>query len=195
LQKEWPQKELDGLVAREVGGVKIILPVWHNVGAEQIRAYSPTLADRLATSSTKGLEHVTGELLKAIGKNDGHRPVPPGPASTSGPSDGARYRTPDPGPDLRFDQYGQYENRVLLAISEAERRGGTTTRGGQVEVFEAVALAGLHVNEQWIDDAVQNFDRKGWVTNVSSPIGRPARTILMMTGEGRKEAERLAQFI
>jgi hypothetical protein len=27
LQKEWPQKELDGLVAREIDGVKAILPV------------------------------------------------------------------------------------------------------------------------------------------------------------------------
>lgn len=40
LKKEWPQKELDGLVAREVGGIKVILPVWHNIGADQIRAYT-----------------------------------------------------------------------------------------------------------------------------------------------------------
>jgi TIR domain-containing protein len=66
LQKEWPQKELDGLVAREIGGVKVILPVWHNIGADEIRAYSPTLADRLAVSSSKGLDHVKDELLKAI---------------------------------------------------------------------------------------------------------------------------------
>ncbi|TEU12597.1 MAG: toll/interleukin-1 receptor domain-containing protein, partial [Anaerolineales bacterium] len=29
--KEWSQKELDGLAAREVSGEKVILPVWHNV--------------------------------------------------------------------------------------------------------------------------------------------------------------------
>jgi hypothetical protein len=28
--KHWPQRELDGLAAREVDGVKVILPVWHN---------------------------------------------------------------------------------------------------------------------------------------------------------------------
>jgi hypothetical protein len=66
LQKEWPQKELDGLVAREIDGVKVILPVWHNIGAAEIRAYSPMLADRLAVSSSKGLDQVTDELLKAI---------------------------------------------------------------------------------------------------------------------------------
>jgi hypothetical protein len=66
LQKEWPQKELDGLVAREIDGVKAILPVWHKIGRADIRAYSPTLADRLAVSSSRGLDHVTEQLLKAI---------------------------------------------------------------------------------------------------------------------------------
>jgi hypothetical protein len=67
LRKEWPQKELDGLVAREVDGAKVILPVWHNIGAEQIRAYSPTLSDRVAVSSNKGLQQVIDELVSAIG--------------------------------------------------------------------------------------------------------------------------------
>ena len=58
LAKEWPQKELDGLVAREVHGHKVILPVWHNVDADTVRSYSLILADRLATSSAKGLEKV-----------------------------------------------------------------------------------------------------------------------------------------
>jgi len=76
LQKEWPQKELDGLVAREIEGVKVILPVWHNIGASDIRAYSPTLADRLAVSSSAGLDRVVDQLLKAIGHraSTGNRP-------------------------------------------------------------------------------------------------------------------------
>ena len=70
LRKEWPQKELDGLVAREVHGVKVILPVWHGIDADQVRAYSPTLADRYAASSEKGLDHVIGELVRAIRRDD-----------------------------------------------------------------------------------------------------------------------------
>jgi hypothetical protein len=66
LRKEWPQKELDGLVAREIEGVKVILPVWHNIGAKEIRTYSPTLADRLAVASSQGLDRVTAQLLEAI---------------------------------------------------------------------------------------------------------------------------------
>ena len=64
--KEWPQKELDGLAAREMSGEKVILPVWHNITAEQIREYSPTLADRVAVLSERGLEHVVKELLRVI---------------------------------------------------------------------------------------------------------------------------------
>jgi len=64
--KEWPQKELDGLAAREVYGDKVILPIWHNVTADQVREYSPTLADRVAVSSDRGLEHVVEELLRVI---------------------------------------------------------------------------------------------------------------------------------
>jgi hypothetical protein len=66
LKKEWPQKELDALVALEVGGRKVVLPVWHNVDAAVVRNYSPLLADRLATSSAKGLDVVVSDLIKAM---------------------------------------------------------------------------------------------------------------------------------
>lgn len=66
LSKEWPQKELDGLMAREVDGRKVILPVWHNIDAATLRRHAPMLADRLATSSSKGLEQVINELLEAV---------------------------------------------------------------------------------------------------------------------------------
>ena len=66
LRKNWPQKELDGPVARELGGVKVLLPVCHEIDADKIRAYSPTLADRVAVSTVKGLDYVTAELIRAI---------------------------------------------------------------------------------------------------------------------------------
>ena len=66
LDKEWPQKELDGLVAREIDGTKVILPVWHNISADRIRSYSPMLADRIATRSSDGLHRVVDDLTEAI---------------------------------------------------------------------------------------------------------------------------------
>lgn len=67
--KEWPQKELDGLVAREVNGQKVILPVWHCADAEAIRKFSLLLADRVAVSSAIGIEAVAQALISAMGDN------------------------------------------------------------------------------------------------------------------------------
>jgi hypothetical protein len=66
FKKDWPQKELDGLVALEVGGRKVILPVWHNVTQPDVARYSPTLAGRVAVSSSTGLEHVVEEIARVI---------------------------------------------------------------------------------------------------------------------------------
>lgn len=49
--KNWPQYELNGLVAREVAGRAAILPVWHGVDREAVLEYSPTLADRVAVAT------------------------------------------------------------------------------------------------------------------------------------------------
>ena len=66
LKKDWPQRELDGLVSKEVNGRKVVLPVWHNVDAAVVRRHSPLLADRMATSSGKGLDSVVSDLMKVI---------------------------------------------------------------------------------------------------------------------------------
>lgn len=66
FQKHWPQRELDGLTARERNGVKIILPVWHDVDRDYVLKYSPTLADRLAVSTSEGLDRVVKEILRAV---------------------------------------------------------------------------------------------------------------------------------
>lgn len=67
--KEWPQKELDGLVAREVEGQKVILPVWHQIDSGSIRTYSPLLADRVAISSALGVQKVADTLIDGMDVN------------------------------------------------------------------------------------------------------------------------------
>ena len=66
LKKEWPQRELDGLTAREHDGSKVILPVWHGVDFQDVRKHSPMLADRLAVNTARGIDHVVEELLRAV---------------------------------------------------------------------------------------------------------------------------------
>jgi TIR domain len=66
FEKHWPTQELNGLATREVNGKKLILPVWHNVGFNEVREYSPTLADRVAVNTDKGLDHVVQRILGAL---------------------------------------------------------------------------------------------------------------------------------
>ena len=68
--KEWPKKELDGLVARETSSAKVILPIWHGVKKEDVLKFSPILADRVAVISNQGIQHVVNEILKAINRNN-----------------------------------------------------------------------------------------------------------------------------
>lgn len=66
IQKEWTQKELDGLVAREDGSEKRILPVWHNLTKRDVVAFSPPLADKLGVSTSRGLDHVVQEIMRVF---------------------------------------------------------------------------------------------------------------------------------
>lgn len=66
FMKNWPQKELDGLAAREDGKQKVILPVWHKVGREDVLKFSPTLADRYAVSTAGGLDPVVKAICEVV---------------------------------------------------------------------------------------------------------------------------------
>ena len=50
--KNWTQYELNGMVVREMNGEKVILPIWHRVTKDEVLAYSPNLADRVALNSS-----------------------------------------------------------------------------------------------------------------------------------------------
>lgn len=63
--KNWPQYELDGLVAKETAGNKVILPLWHKVSKDEVIIYSPTLADRVALNTTT---YTIVELAQELGK-------------------------------------------------------------------------------------------------------------------------------
>jgi hypothetical protein len=65
--KDWPEIELDGLAAREINGQKVILPIWHNITREEVLRYSPILADRLAISTSKGMNKIVEAIIDAIG--------------------------------------------------------------------------------------------------------------------------------
>lgn len=74
FRKEWPRRELDGLTAKEIHFGKTILPVWHNVDRSYVLRFSPILADKLAISTSKGLDNVVAEILKSISKASRGKP-------------------------------------------------------------------------------------------------------------------------
>ena len=64
--KHWPVQELNGLATREVSGKKVILPIWHKVSFEEVGAFSPMLADKLAIPSDVGLEKLVEEIIAVL---------------------------------------------------------------------------------------------------------------------------------
>lgn len=70
FRKEWPQRELDGLVQLETLGRSRILPIWHKVSKDEVAAFSPTLADKIAmNSSVQTIDEMARELLLVSGKD------------------------------------------------------------------------------------------------------------------------------
>ena len=64
--KEWPRRELDGLTTRELSGGKVILPIWHGVSQEEVARYSPTIADRLAVHTGRGIPALADAVVNAV---------------------------------------------------------------------------------------------------------------------------------
>lgn len=69
LDKNWTKYELNSLVAREIEGKKVILPIWHNVTKKQVMQYSPMLADKLALSSENmAINEIAKKVCRALAK-------------------------------------------------------------------------------------------------------------------------------
>ncbi len=64
--KQWPQYELDGLVAKEIVGDKVILPLWHKVSKNEVIGYSPTLADKVALNTASYTIEELGTALSEV---------------------------------------------------------------------------------------------------------------------------------
>jgi hypothetical protein len=66
FNKHYPNYELDGLLQREALGIKVILPVWVGINENDVRNYSPALADRIAGKWEEGVDSLLIKLVKAI---------------------------------------------------------------------------------------------------------------------------------
>jgi uncharacterized protein DUF1883/TIR domain-containing protein len=74
--KGWTNHELDGLVTRTVAGEQSLLPIWHDVTAEQVREYSPSLADKVAVSTTDTtIAEISAEIADLVRESSGESHV------------------------------------------------------------------------------------------------------------------------
>lgn len=65
--KGWTNHELDGLVTRTVAGEQTLLPIWHDLTAEQVRGYSPSLADKVALHTGRAsIEEMAEEIATVV---------------------------------------------------------------------------------------------------------------------------------
>lgn len=66
LAKQWPKRELNGLMALEESGHQVIIPVWHKIDRETLLTYSPILADRFASDTVRGIPSVAADIIRVI---------------------------------------------------------------------------------------------------------------------------------
>jgi hypothetical protein len=67
LKKGWPDYELRGLLAKEIGSKKVILPIWHELTKDDLLAYSPSIADKKALRSDElSVLKLAVEVIKVV---------------------------------------------------------------------------------------------------------------------------------
>jgi len=67
FSKEWPQRELDGLFAKEINGGKVILPIWHKISKNEVLKFSPLIADMLALNTASfTIEKIAKEISDRV---------------------------------------------------------------------------------------------------------------------------------
>ena len=67
FRKRWTQRELNGLVAREMHeGRELVLPIWRDLDYAEVVKHSPPLADAYAINATDGMDSVIRNLLRRL---------------------------------------------------------------------------------------------------------------------------------
>ena len=67
FRKHWTQHEINGLIARQMSGERLILPIWHRITRDEIVDQSPALADIFSlNSATQDLESIVQTIIERI---------------------------------------------------------------------------------------------------------------------------------
>jgi hypothetical protein len=168
LHKEWPQFELDGLLAREMAdSVKVILPIWHKVDAASIRRYSLPLSMRLGGSTASGLDKLALELVDIMQL-------------------GSQIRLPE-----IDDELSRAKNTILRMALENDNR--ITIYSGSLNSRSCVMVADKSFDEteeqrKLFQFALEELTNAGLVENISASFAE-------LTYVGLQAAQRLPAVI
>ena len=67
FKKHWTQLELNGLVARQTTGERVILPIWHRITKNEILEQAPPLADIVSlNSSTQSIDDIVNAIAERV---------------------------------------------------------------------------------------------------------------------------------
>ena len=67
FHKGWTNHELDGLVTRNVAGEQSLLPIWHRLNQAQVRAFSPSLADKVGMSTDAfSIDEIAEQIAEVV---------------------------------------------------------------------------------------------------------------------------------
>jgi hypothetical protein len=194
-KKKWTEHELNGLFARERAGQKLVLPIWHEITRNDLLAYSPALADRLAKiSATDPQDNIVSDLLHLLGKS-----IPDGRVSKSGVG-GAYVRQAEQSITRitravsgRSDDLGPREIELLWNAAKDPK--------GEILHSQTLSGEGMRSNgRQFLEDAdartgaewlaaMRSLETRGFIEPLSSD-----RDFFRVTSEGYEAADRLEGF-
>ena len=68
IEKKWPEYELRGLITLEMASKNNkVIPVWYGVSRDEVMAFSPTLADKLALDTTRqSIETIALRVIEIV---------------------------------------------------------------------------------------------------------------------------------
>jgi hypothetical protein len=67
MNKGWTNYELDGILTKTLTGEQILLPIWHKVSKQEVMEFSPSLADKVARStSTHTVDEIAAEIAELL---------------------------------------------------------------------------------------------------------------------------------
>lgn len=66
FKREWSKRELDGLTALEIEGKSLILPIWHDIGMDDLLDYSPPSANIIALKTAEMTINEIAEKLSDV---------------------------------------------------------------------------------------------------------------------------------